>query len=514
VERNFPRQPADAMKSPPKFLLAIDQGTTSSRAVLYDATGKAVAGAQNEFPQYFPSPGWVEHDAMEIWLSVRATCHECLGSAGIAPDEIAAIGITNQRETTVLWDRRTGQPIHRAIVWQDRRTAPDLAPLMDEPVAEFIRSRSGLMPDAYFSGSKIAWILREVPEARTLAAQGHLAAGTIDSWLLFHLSGGKCHRTDVTNASRTMLMNLHTLEWDPSLLDLLKIPVEILPEIVASSGLLATTSREFLGCEIPVCGIAGDQQAALIGQGCLHPGEAKCTFGTGCFLLLQTGETPVFSKHRLLTTPAWKLANEATNYALEGSVFVGGSAIQWLRDGLGLIKSAAEINPLASSVADSQGLVVVPAFTGLGAPHWDPGARGLITGITRGTTAAHLARATLEGIAHQVADLIEAMEKDAGRPLQTLRVDGGASASDLLMQMQADFTGVTVERPANVETTALGAAFLAGLGSGFWNQIPPWNERACEMTRFHPSIQTSQRKDLRTRWQNAINLATPNNIQP
>lgn len=467
-------------------LLAIDQGTTSSRAILYDAAFLPVASAQREFRQFFPSPGLVEHDAVEIWNSVVETSREALAKAGVDAAALAGIGITNQRETVVVWDRATGQPIHPAIVWQDRRTAGFLATLEDS--GPLIREKTGLLLDPYFSASKLRWILNEVPGALQRAKGGELAAGTVDSWLVYKLTGGGRHVTDPTNASRTMLFNLHSGAWDEELCRLFGIPMAVLPEIVSTSGDWGTTDAGILGAAVPIRSAVGDQQGALFGQLCDQPGMIKCTYGTGCFLLAFTGTAPVPSRHRLLTTVAWRLAGEPLQYALEGSVFMGGAAIQWLRDGLGVISSAPEVNALAASVPDSGGVVLVPAFTGLGAPYWDSNARGALLGMTRGTTRAHIARATLEGIACQVADVVAAMRKDTGFPISTLRVDGGACASDLLMQTQADLLGCDVERPANIESTARGAALLAGLAAGLWQKtgdaafpierrfVPQWSE--------------------------------------
>lgn len=486
-----------------KYVLALDQGTTSSRAIVYDAGLRACASAQKEFTQHFPQPGWVEHDAGEIWESVLTTAREAIAKAGVAAADIASIGITNQRETIVVWDRKTGEPVHRAIVWQDRRTGEYLSALREGGKETFVQQRTGLLLDPYFSASKLHWILRAVPEGHARAAAGELAAGTVDSWLIFKLTGQ--HVTDVTNASRTMLMNIRTGAWDPDLLALFDIPSAILPRIVPSSGTLGMATP--FGGEIPVGSAIGDQQSALFGQLCTKPGLVKCTYGTGCFLLAFTGVDATSSSNRLLTTVAWKIGDAPTQYALEGSVFMGGAAIQWLRDGLGIIKSAPEVNDLAAQVPDSGGVVLVPAFTGLGAPYWDPTARGTILGLSRGSSAAHIARATLEGIGFQVADLIGAMERDSGRKLAILRVDGGACASDLLMQTQADLLGLTVERPKNIETTALGAAMLAGLGTGLWPDIDSLDQIREVDRKFAPTI---TQKDRRTRtrvWKKAVKRA-------
>jgi len=451
----------------PRYLLALDQGTTSSRAIVFDEAGAPVATAQREFPQHFPQPGWVEHDPLDIWNTQRDTAVAALRSAKISARDLAALGLTNQRETTVVWDRATGQPIYNAIVWQDRRTADACAALAKDIPADWLRTSTGLRLDPYFSATKIAWVLDHVPGARARAERGELAFGTVDAWLLWQLTGGRVHATDPTNASRTLLFNIHSGQWDDDLLARFRIPRALLPEVRPSSGSFGEVSAvdELRG--VPVLGIAGDQQAALFGQACFQPGQAKITYGTGCFMLLQTGEQPAESRHGLLTTPACALAGRA-QFALEGSVFIGGALIQWLRDSLQFIKNAAEIEPLAASVPDTGGVYFVPAFAGLGAPHWDAYARGSVFGLTRGTTKAHLARAALEAIAFQNNDVLEAMQADAAHPLRELRVDGGASANALLMQFQADLLGVPVERPRVSETTALGAAFLAGLAAKIW----------------------------------------------
>jgi glycerol kinase len=451
----------------PRFLLALDQGTTSSRAIVFDEAGAPVATAQREFPQHFPQPGWVEHDPIDIWQTQRDTAVEALRSAKISARDLAALGLTNQRETTLVWDRATGQPIYNAIVWQDRRTADACAVLAKDIPADWLRARTGLRLDPYFSATKIAWILDHVPGARARAERGELAFGTVDSWLLWQLTGGRVHATDPTNASRTLLFNIHSGQWDDDLLARFRIPRVLLPEVRPSSGSFGEVSAvdELRG--VPILGVAGDQQAALFGHACFQPGQAKITYGTGCFMLLQTGEQPAESRHGLLTTPACDLAGRR-QYALEGSVFIGGALIQWLRDSLQFIQNAAEIEPLAASVPDTGGVYFVPAFAGLGAPHWDAYARGSVFGLTRGTTKAHLARAALEAIAFQNNDVLEAMQADAVHPLRELRVDGGASANALLMQFQADLLGVPVERPRVSETTALGAAFLAGLAAKIW----------------------------------------------
>lgn len=487
-----------------KYILALDQGTTSSRAVIYDAQLQVRAVAQQEFSQHFPQPGWVEHDATEIWGSVVATARDAISRAGILPADIAAIGITNQRETIVVWDRKTGLPVHHAIVWQDRRTGDYVSALREGGKEPLIQQRTGLLLDPYFSASKLHWILRQVPDGRARAAAGELAAGTIDSWIIYQLTGGKSHVTDVSNASRTMLMNVRTGEWDPDLLALFDIPAAVLPKIAPSSGTLGIADAAHFGAAIPVASAIGDQQSALFGQLCTRPGLVKCTYGTGCFMLLFTGADAISSGHRLLTTVAWQIGDGPLQYALEGSVFMGGASIQWLRDGLGIIRTSPEINELAARVPDSGGVVLVPAFTGLGAPYWDPTARGALLGLSRGTTAAHIARATLDGIAFQVADLLSAMEKDSGRKISTLRVDGGACASDLLMQTQADLLGTTVERPKNIETTALGAAMLAGLGAGIWPDTDALSEIRAVDRKFVPNILLKDRRARMKKWKNAV----------
>lgn len=452
------------------YVLAFDQGTTSSRAIIFDHQGVIQGVAQKEFRQIYPKPGWVEQDAMEIWGTQSGVAREVLETTGIRPWQIHAIGITNQRETVVLWDKTTGKPIYNAIVWQCRRSAQLCDELKSQGLAPYIKEQTGLVIDAYFSATKIQWILEHVPGARAKAIQGELLFGTIDTWLVWNLTRGRTHVTDYSNAARTMLFNIHKLEWDTKLLEALNIPPQILPSVLPSSHLFGHTAKEtFGGTEIPIAGIAGDQQAALFGQACLQPGMAKNTYGTGCFLLMNTGETPVFSQHGLLTTIAWGL-NKKVEYALEGSIFIAGAAIQWLRDGLKLIGEAPDSEYYASKVKDSQGVYVVPAFAGLGAPYWDMYARGAIFGLTRGITKEHIIRATLDALAYQTRDIITAMEQDAKVTLQTLKVDGGASANNLLLQIQADVLQVPVERPRITETTALGAAFLAGLATGFWNQ--------------------------------------------
>jgi len=486
-------------------VLALDQGTTSSRAIVFDEAGSAVAMAQREFRQIFPRPGWVEHDPLEIWESQLAVAREALARAGLAASEISALGITNQRETTILWDRSTGFPIGNAIVWQDRRTADDCDRLKREGLEPLFRERTGLVLDPYFSGTKLAWILDHTPGARAAADSGRLAFGTVDSWLIWNLTGG-LHFTDVTNASRTLLYDLNTGDWGEELLAALRIPRAVLPEIRSSSEVYGETLPHLFGSPVPIAGVAGDQQAALFGQACLAPGMVKNTYGTGCFLLMNTGDRPVPSRHELLTTPAWRIGSR-TDYALEGSVFVAGAVVQWLRDGLGIIRSSSEVEALAASVPDSGGVVLVPAFTGLGAPHWDPYARGALVGITRGTTAAHLARAALEGIAYQVADVLSAMAADSGVPVAELRVDGGAAVNDLLMQLQADLAGVPVVRPRVQETTALGAAYLAGLATGVWRSTEEISARWQVERTFEPALDPARAAELRARWGRAVDRA-------
>jgi len=487
-------------------ILALDQGTTSSRAIVFDERGSIRAVAQREFRQIFPRPGWVEHDPMEIWETQIAVAREALQTANLTARDVAALGITNQRETVVLWDRTTGLPLYNAIVWQDRRTAEDCERLRHEGHLPAFRKKTGLVLDPYFSGTKIAWLLRNVPEVRAAADAGRLAFGTIDSWLIWNLTGGTLHATDVTNASRTLLFNILGETWDDELLAALGVPRSILAEVRSCSEVYAETVPDLLGGPIPIAGVAGDQQAALFGQACVRTGMAKCTYGTGCFLLMNTGRSPIRSKHELLTSPAWRLRGH-TDYCLEGSVFVGGAAVQWLRDGLGIVRSSSEIEALAASVPDSGGIVLVPAFTGLGAPHWDPHARGTLLGITRGTSAAHIARAALEGIAHQVADVLEAMAGDSGVAVSELRVDGGAAENDLLMQMQADLGGVPVARPTVRETTALGAAYLAGLAVGVWKS-PEDVESHWQMEKvFEPSKDRGRIAESRAFWAKGVERA-------
>lgn len=484
-------------------ILALDQGTTSSRAIVYDHEGNARAVAQKEFTQLFPRPGWVEHDPQEIWASQIGVAVEALGRAQARPADVAAIGMTNQRETTIVWDRATGAPIANAIVWQDRRTADFCEQLKADGASGLIQEKTGLLVDAYFSATKIRWLLDNVPGARARAHAGKLLFGTVDTWLLWKLTDRGVHATDVSNASRTMLFNIHDLAWDAELLELFQIPASMLPVVRGSSEIYGHVSRA-LGIEsIPISGIAGDQQAALFGQMCLAPGMSKNTYGTGCFLLQNIGTSATRSRHQLITTVAWKIGNR-TEYALEGSVFIGGAVVQWVRDGLGLVRTAPEIESLAATVPDNGGVYLVPAFSGLGAPHWDSYARGTIVGITRGTTAGHLARAALESIAYQVADLLDAMHADAGVPLTELRVDGGAAVNDTLMQFQADLLGVPVIRPEVTETTALGAAYLAGLAVGYWSSVDEVSRQWRVGRRFEPQMPRSAVNTLRARWTEAV----------
>ncbi len=494
------------------LILALDQGTTSSRAILFDRAGQVVQVAQQEFAQIFPQAGWVEHDATEIWRSQLAMARSVLKMAAVSAADLDAIAITNQRETTVLWDRKTGEPVAKAIVWQDRRTAADCDALRAQGHLPTIQKKTGLVLDAYFSATKLRWLLDKVPGARKRADRGELAFGTIDSWLIWNLSGGRRHVTDASNAARTLLFNIHTLKWDPQLLALFDIPASVLPEVLPCSGDLAHTDAALLGRSIRIAGSAGDQQAATFGQACFSPGMAKNTYGTGCFMLLNTGQRAITSRNQLLSTVAWvgpgeRLQPSQACYALEGSVFIAGAAVQWLRDGLGIIRSADEIQPLAASVPDTQDLYLVPAFAGLGTPDWDGHARGAMIGITRGTTRAHLARATLEAIALQSADVFSAMSADSGIALRELRVDGGASRNDLLMQMQADFLGVPVVRPHVTETTALGAAYLAGLATGFWSDADELSAQWAVDRRFEPTLGADARAAKRGRWRQAVQRA-------
>lgn len=487
-------------------ILALDQGTTSSRAIIFDHAGEPGAVAQQEFRQIYPQAGWVEHDPREIWQSQLATARAALAKTRLKPDDVAAIGITNQRETTVVWDRKTGAPVYNAIVWQDRRTAGYCDELKRAGYADLIQRKAGLVIDAYFSASKLRWILDQVPGARERARRGELAFGTVDTWLLWNLTGGTLHVTDPSNASRTMLFNLQTGDWDDELLRIFDVPREVLPQIRPSSEIYGETVAGLFGSPIVLGGVAGDQQAALFGQNCFSRGLVKNTYGTGCFMLMNTGPEAVPSKHQLVTTVAWQMKGR-TDFALEGSVFIGGAVVQWLRDGLGLIKTSSEIEKLAATVPDAGGVYFVPAFAGLGAPHWDPYARGTITGITRGTSAAHLARAALEGIAFQVADILDVMKQDSRVALSELRVDGGASANDLLMQFQADILQVPVVRPKIIETTALGTAYLAGLATGFWKNRDEVH-RAWQVDRvFEPGMSADQVTQRRQRWAEALRRA-------
>lgn len=488
------------------YVLALDQGTTSSRAIVFDKRGSIVALAQAEFPQIYPQPGWVEHDAEQIWQSQTAVAREALAKAHAGAGDLAAVGIANQRETTVVWDRHTGKPVYNAIVWQCRRTAGMCDELKKKGLADDIRQRTGLVVDAYFSGTKVAWILDNVPGARARAERGDLLFGTIDCFLIWRLTGGKVHVTDYSNASRTMIFNIKTRDWDDTILRELRIPRSMLPAAMPSSYTYGATDPTVLGGSAPIAGAAGDQQAATFGQLCLTPGQAKNTYGTGCFMLMNTGAMPVPSQRGLLTTVAWGLGGTVT-YALEGSVFVAGAAVQWLRDGLKIIRTAAESEDLASAVPDSGGVYVVPAFVGLGAPYWDQYARGTIVGLTRGTTREHIVRATLEGICFQTRDVLEAMRADSGIDLASLRVDGGAVRNNLLMQMQADILGVPVERPAVTETTALGAAYLAGLAVGFWDGVGELAAQNRVERRFEPTLSESQRNAMYRGWQRAVERA-------
>ena len=487
-----------------KAILALDQGTTSSRALLFNRNGEILATSQREFTQHFPRPGWVEHDALEIWQTQHFVAAEVIAKSALAADDIGAIGITNQRETTVLWDRATGIPLAPAIVWQDRRTADFCEALKDAGLEIPIREKTGLVIDAYFSGTKLNWLLQNIPGARQRAMRGELAFGTVDSWLIWQLTAGKVHATDVSNASRTMLFNIHTLDWDEALLRAMDIPHAVLPKIVSSSVIIGATACENLPRGIAISGVAGDQQAALFGQACHQRGTAKNTYGTGCFMLMNTGALPVVSKHKLISTVAWRLEGEPAQYALEGSVFTGGAAVQWLRDGLGIIEKSSDVEKLAASVPDAGGVVLVPAFTGLGAPYWDPTARGAIFGLTRGSTRAHIARATLESIAFQCAELAIAMCEDADVPIAELRVDGGAAVNNFLMQFQADLLGIKVVRPKITETTALGAAYLAGLAVGFWKTPEEIASLWASDRTFVPNFSADTNRTRIAAWRHAV----------
>jgi glycerol kinase len=487
--------------------MALDQGTTSSRAIVFDRRGLPVASHQQEFRQIYPQPGWVEHDPQDLWRTQLACAQAALKAAGIAARDLAAIGIANQRETTLLWERASGAALGPAIVWQDRRTAAACAALRAQGREAQVTAATGLLLDPYFSGTKLAWLLDHVPGARARAERGELAFGTVDSWLLWQLTGGAVHATDVSNASRTLLLNLHTLAWDDELLALFNVPRAVLPQVVPSSALLGQTRADLLGAPVAIAGIAGDQQAATFGQACFAKGMAKNTYGTGCFMLMNVGAVPQPSSNRLLATALWQQAGMAAAYALEGSVFVGGAVVQWLRDGLQLFGRAEDVEALAAQVPDSGGVMLVPAFTGLGAPYWDAQARGLMIGMTRGTTKAHVARAALESIALQSADVLAAMQKDAQQPITQLRVDGGAARNDLLMQMQADLSGVPVVRPRVTETTALGAAYLAGLATGVWASQEEIAAMWQAERRFEPSLDEAARAERLTQWQRAVQRA-------
>lgn len=486
-----------------KYILALDQGTSSSRAIVFDHEGRICATAQKEFPQHFPKPGWVEHDPKDIWSSEASVIAEAITSMGINGLNIAGIGITNQRETTIVWDAETGEPVYNAIVWQDRRTSEYCDSLKEQNLTGFIREKTGLIIDAYFSATKIRWILENVPGARARAEAGKLRFGTVDTWLLWNLTRGECHMTDVSNASRTMLLNIHTLKWDEDLMKLFGIPMSMLPEVHSSSEIYGYTKTTIFAHKVPVAGIAGDQQAALFGQMCTTPGSVKNTYGTGCFLLMNSGTKPITSSHNLLTTIAWKIG-DTVNYALEGSIFVGGSVVQWLRDGLGIIKSSSEIESLAMTVPDNGGVYFAPALTGLGAPYWDQYAKGTICGLTRGTTAAHIARAALEGIAFETMDIVNAMEHDAGIKLAELKVDGGASRNNLMMQFQADILGTKVIRPKVTETTAMGACYLAGLATGYWDSLDDIKRQWNADKVFEPLAPAEKVLKLKEGWANAI----------
>ncbi len=486
-----------------KYVLSLDQGTTSSRAILFDHEGRIIGQAQKEFRQHFPKPGWVEHDPEEIWSSQSSVTAEVIARSGVRSEEISSIGITNQRETVVVWDRETGKPVYNAIVWQDRRTSDYCSRLVDEGKSEMVRNKTGLIIDAYFSATKVRWILDNVEGARAQAEQGQLCFGNIDSWLIWKFTRGKTHVTDSTNASRTMLYNIYEDQWDDALLELFNIPRSMLPEVKESAGPFAETSGDTTGFSLPIMGVAGDQQAALFGQLCLEPGMVKNTYGTGCFLVMNLGEEPVTSKSNLLTTVAWKMEGRIS-YALEGSIFIAGAIIQWIRDELGLISTAEETEKLALSVADNGGVYLVPALTGLGAPHWDQFARGTIMGLTRGSGKAHIVRAALESIAYQVTDVVQAMQEDAGETIAELRVDGGASANDFLMQFQSDLLDTVVTRPGIMETTALGAAYLAGLASGFWKDTDELQKQWIADKHYRPDMNERYRNDLLNNWQKAV----------
>lgn len=489
-----------------EYILALDQGTTSSRAILFNRSGKICAVVQKEFRQHFPKPGWVEHDPNEIWSSQVAVAAEAISKLNISAARISAIGITNQRETSVVWDRKTGEPVYNAIVWQDRRTAQYCDELKQQGLSGYIREKTGLVIDAYFSGPKIKWILDNVEGVRKKAEKGELAFGTVDSWLIWKLTHGRTHATDLSNASRTMLFNIRNLQWDSELLDLMNIPSSMMPGIVSNSEIYDHTNTSFFGTKIPLAGIAGDQQAALFGQMCLNKGMVKNTYGTGCFMLMNTGTEPILSENQLLTTIAWQI-NNTTTYALEGSIFMAGATVQWLRDGLGIIKTSAEVEELAAGVDHNDGLYFVPSFTGMGAPYWDQYARGLMIGVNRGTTRSHIARAALEGIAFQTLDVLKVMELDSGISISELRVDGGASANNLLMQIQADLLGIPVVRPRIIETTAMGAAYLAGLASGFWQNTEELKQQWQTDKNFERQNDAAVVEQMKIKWADAVNRA-------
>ncbi|TVP99983.1 MAG: glycerol kinase [Balneolaceae bacterium] len=489
---------------PEKYILALDQGTTSSRAIVFNNKGDIIGTAQKEFKQIYPKAGWVEHDGNEIWSTQAGVAAEAITGAGLNGSNIAAIGITNQRETTLIWDRKTGKPVYNAIVWQDRRTSDYCDELKkDEKISKMIRDKTGLLLDSYFSGTKIKWILDNVEGVRDRAERGELAFGTMDTWIIWNFTRGDVHVTDVTNASRTMIYNIHTLEWDKELLELFNIPASLLPEVKSSSEVYGTTKTTIFASKVPIAGIAGDQQAALFGQRCIESGMVKNTYGTGCFMVMNTGEQPIESKNNLLTTIAWQVDGKVV-YALEGSIFIAGAVVQWLRDELGLIRKSADVEKLASSVKDNDGVYLVPAFAGLGAPHWDQHARGTIVGLTRGSNAGHIARAALEGIAYQALDVLNSMEADSGIEIKELRVDGGATANNLLMQFQADVLQAPVIRPKILETTALGAAYLAGLAVGYWKNHEEINEQWQEDHRFNPSMGKAEAGIVIKGWNRAL----------
>lgn len=489
---------------PEKYILALDQGTTSSRAIVFNHSGEIIGTAQKEFKQIYPKAGWVEHDGKEIWSTQAGVAAEAVNSAGLSGESIAAIGITNQRETTLIWDRKTGKPVYNAIVWQDRRTSDYCDELKKDPkISEMIQDKTGLLLDSYFSGTKIKWILDNVDGVRERAEKGELAFGTMDSWIIWNFTQGDVHVTDVTNASRTMIYNIHDLKWDKELLDLLDIPESLLPEVKSSSEIYGTTKTTVFGSEAPIAGIAGDQQAALFGQRCIQSGMVKNTYGTGCFMVMNTGEKPIKSNNNLLTTIAWQIDGKV-EYALEGSIFIAGAVVQWLRDELGLIRKSSDVEKLARSVDNNDGVYLVPAFAGLGAPHWDQHARGTIVGLTRGSNAGHIARAALEGIAYQAMDVLKSMEADSGIDILELRVDGGATANNLLMQFQADILQAPVIRPKILETTALGAAYLAGLAVGYWKNHEEINQQWQEDKRFEMSMDKKRVEELKTGWKRAL----------